>query len=710
MIIVNLIYNLALLVALSVISGFIGERRQYLNQAESLLQGFLFGSAAVIGMLLPLRLAPGLIFDGRSVVISLCALFFGPVAAALAIAMAATLRIIQSGPGAIMGVSVILESGLIGLAFHAYWTKRDGDVSVRQLLVFGLLVHAVMIALTATLPAGMRLSTLRSIGLPVMLTYPLATVLIGKILSDHAAQGRFLRELHESESKFRTLAESTPMGILLYQDDKWIYANPAATDITGYSIDELLSMNFWDFIHPDYKDIVKERGRKRERGEDTVQTYEFKIVTRDGGQKWVQLFGTSTKMHGRSSGLITVLDTTERKRAEVEKAKLEEQYRQSQKMESVGRLAGGVAHDLNNLLTPILGFGGLLLDDLRADDPHRESVQQIVRAAEKSRDLVRQLMAFGRKQVLEFKPLNLNTMLVEFEELLRHTLREDIALKFVLAPSIPALLGDVGQLEQVVMNLAVNAQDAMPEGGGLTIETGVADLDTTYAADHQGVLPGHYVLLVVSDIGMGMDAETQEHIFEPFFTTKEMGKGTGLGLATVYGIVKQHGGNIWVYSEPGKGTTFKVYLPVVETSPEPVEKVRVTPFEDLRGTETILLAEDDAVVRSLARGVLEQQGYTVLRAANGREALSVLASYGGTVQLLLSDVVMPEMNGKELFANIVKNHPAIKVLYMSGYTENVIAHRGVLDAGVQFIQKPFTVHALTAKVRETLDDGQQRSQ
>ncbi|MGB9667284.1 MAG: PAS domain S-box protein, partial [Candidatus Cryosericum sp.] len=316
MIIVSLIYNLALLVALSIISGFIGERRQYLNQYESLLQGVLFGGAAVIGMLLPLKLAPGLIFDGRSVVISLCAFFFGPIAAMVAMAMAATLRIIQGGSGAIMGVSVILESGLIGLYFHARWMKQGREVSARQLLLLGLIVHAVMIALVATLPAGLRMSTLRSIGLPVILTYPLATMLIGKILSDHAARGRFLQELHESEAKFRTLAESTPMGILLYQDDKWVYANPAATDITGYTNAELLSMNFWDFVHPDYQDIVKERGRKRESGQDTVSSYEFRIVTKAGEERWVQLFGTSTEVHGRPSGLITVVDIAERKRAE----------------------------------------------------------------------------------------------------------------------------------------------------------------------------------------------------------------------------------------------------------------------------------------------------------------------------------------------------------------------------------------------------------
>ena len=703
MIIISLIYNLALLVALSVISGFIGERRRYLVPYEPLLQGFLFGSAAIIGMLLPLKLSPGLIFDGRSVVISLCALFFGPVAAGLAMAMAATLRIIQGGPGAVMGVSVILESGLIGLYARARWMRQDGEVSARQLLILGLAVHVVMIALIATLPAGMRLSTLRSIGLPVIIMYPLATMLIGKILSDHAEREKSVQELHESESKFRTLAESTPMAILLYQNDKWVYANPAATDITGYSNEELLSMNFWDFIHPDYRDIVKERGRKRESGQHTVQSYEFKIITKDGAEKWVQLFGTSTEIHARPSGLITVLDVTERKQSEAEKARLEEQYRQAQKMESVGRLAGGVAHDLNNLLTPILGFGGLLEEDLREDDPDREYVRQIIQAAEKSRDLVRQLMAFGRKQVLEFKPLDLNAVVNEFEQLLRHTLHEDIALQIIAAPAVPAILGDMGQMQQVIMNLVVNAQDAMPDGGRLTIETGVAELDADYAAHHQGVLPGRYVLLTVTDTGIGIDEATREHIFEPFFTTKEIGKGTGLGLATVYGIVKQHGGNIWVYSEPGKGTTFKVYLPVAADGAGPAEKEETAAEGQLRGTETVLLAEDNAAVRILAQGVLQQHGYHVLLADNGRQALSIMAGYDGPVQLLLTDVVMPEMNGRELYENIVKDHPDIRVLYMSGYTENVIAHRGVLDAGVQFIQKPFTVNALAAKVRETLD-------
>ena len=708
MVFISLIYNLTLLVALSVVSGFIGQRRRYLDRYESLLQGFLFGSAAVIGMLVPLTLAPGLIFDGRSVVISLCSLFFGPVAVVVAGAMAVALRISQGGAGVVMGVLVILSSGLLGLYFRTHWFHREKEVSTRQLLVFGLLVHVVMLALTSTLPADMRIVTLKRIGLPVILMYPLATVLIGKILSDHAARGRFLEALQDSESRYHLLFENMTTGFALHEmlydtqgnpvDYRFLDINPAFEQLTGLSAASTLGRTVLEVMPGTERRWIETYAKVVQTG--TPVLFEEYSSTLD---KW---FETRTFRTTGNRFATIFADVTERKRAEAEKAKLEEQYRQAQKMESVGRLAGGVAHDLNNLLTPILGFGELLLDDLRSDDPRKGSVEQIVKAAEKSRDLVRQLMAFGRKQVLEFKPVDLNSVVAEFEKLLRHTLHEDIALKVIPASSIPAVLGDVGQLQQVIMNLAVNAQDAMPSGGRLTIETSVADLDAVYASQRPGVTPGPYVLLAISDTGNGMETEIQEHIFEPFFTTKEKGKGTGLGLATVYGIIKQHGGNIWVYSESGRGTTFKIYLPAVETAAEPIEKIHVVPPEDLRGTETILLAEDDAVVRSLAQGILEQLGYAVLPADNGREALSVLASHDGPVRLLLSDVVMPEMNGRELYATIAKDHPAMKVLYMSGYTENVIAHHGVLDAGVQFIQKPFTLQALAAKVREMLDDGE----
>jgi PAS domain S-box-containing protein len=379
---------------------------------------------------------------------------------------------------------------------------------------------------------------------------------------------------------------------------------------------------------------------------------------------------------------------------------MEEQVRQSQRLESVGQLAAGVAHDLNNLLSPILGYAELLLLDLNPAGKAHGQVQEIVKAGERSRDLIRQLLAFGRRQMLELKVTDLRSVVREVKGLLRRMIREDIAIETAFGGSPCHALIDRGQIGQVLVNMAVNAQDAMADGGSLVIEVAHAALDEQYCNAHAGVTPGRYVQLTVSDTGQGMDEETRTHIFEPFFTTK--GKlGTGLGLSTVYGIVKQHGGHIWVYSEKGKGTTFKTYLPA---SPE--ETVRWEPpakAKDLpRGSETILVAEDNEMVRSLARAILEKQGYRVLVAANGREALQALADHAGQIDLLLTDVVMPDMNGKELFERVSQTHPGLRVLFMSGYTENVIAHHGVLDEGVSFIQKPFTVQALTGKVREVL--------
>ena len=390
------------------------------------------------------------------------------------------------------------------------------------------------------------------------------------------------------------------------------------------------------------------------------------------------------------------------KQAEDEKAKLEQQLKQNQRLESIGRLAGGVAHDLNNMLTPILGFGELLQKDFTGDEEQGEQLEEIVKAGRRARDLVGQLLVFGRKQALEFTNVDLNAVLKNFEKLLRSTIREDINIQLIPIESLPLIRGDIGRLEQVVMNLAVNAQDAMPDGGELTIETSVVNLDDSFSAQHDSVIPGPYVMLAVSDTGSGMDAEIREHIFEPFFTTKAKGKGTGLGLSTTYGIVKQHGGNIWVYSEPGKGTTFKIYLPVSgETQIE--QKTAEKTYTAIHGSETILLVEDDEIVRKLALTVLKQSGYTILVAENGAEALLTLKSHDGPVHLLLTDVVMPGMNGRELFNMIIEKYPNLRVLYMSGYTDSVIAHHGVPERGVAFIQKPFAINDLAAKIREVLD-------
>ncbi|MBD3220149.1 PAS domain S-box protein, partial [bacterium] len=398
-------------------------------------------------------------------------------------------------------------------------------------------------------------------------------------------------------------------------------------------------------------------------------------------------------------------DITEELRLARETRELESQIRQTQKLESIGRLAGGVAHDLNNLLAPVIGYGEMLQGELAASDRRHDAATSIVQAGLRARDLVRQLLTFSRKQVLEFTAIDLNGLLTSFRKLLRRTIREDIRIELALSPSLPIVRGDVGQLEQVVMNLAVNAQDAMPDGGTLTIETSVVELDGTYVDAHRGTEPGHYVMMVISDTGSGMTEEVSERIFEPFFTTKGSDAGTGLGLATTYGIIKQHGGNIWVYSEPGQGSTFKVYLPVQDEGTLTPVPAATVPVEQpaLVGTEVVLVAEDNSDVRHLTRDILRAEGYQVITARDGYEALGLVRDQGVEPDILLTDVVMPGLNGRELFERLQGDRPDLRVLYMSGYTDDVIVHRGVLDYETQFIQKPFSRLGLLERVRAVLD-------
>ena len=403
------------------------------------------------------------------------------------------------------------------------------------------------------------------------------------------------------------------------------------------------------------------------------------------------------------AGIVVFLDLTEHKRSEGERDMLHNQLLQAQKMESVGRLAGGVAHDFNNMLVSILGYSEMLLVDPELHEKHQNQVESIYQAGVRCRDLVRQLLAFSRKQTLQMKSLDINSVLTDFQKLLDKTIREDIEVKYVLSSNLPPIEADKGQLEQVVLNLAVNAQDAMPGGGELTLETHIVDLDEGYVFQHFGSTPGRYVMLMVSDTGLGMDKDIQEHIFEPFYTTKKLGDGTGLGLATVYGIVKQHHGNIWVYSEPGQGTVFKMYLPASASTIRDDQESFADEKLDTHGQETICIVEDDDMVRELTVGVLEGQGYDVLYAANGADCLELMKDHEGPLDLLLTDVVMPDMNGKVLYGHLKDRYPEVKVLYMSGYAENVITHHGVLDEGVNFIQKPFSVQDLCVKVREVLD-------
>jgi two-component system, cell cycle sensor histidine kinase and response regulator CckA len=402
-----------------------------------------------------------------------------------------------------------------------------------------------------------------------------------------------------------------------------------------------------------------------------------------------------TRFHDESAG---------RERAEVALRATEEQLRQSQKMEAVGSLAGSIAHDFNNILSIVLGYTENVLEDLKLDDPVRGDVEQIAIAGRRGRDLTRQLLAFSRQQVLEPKLLDLNEAFSAMMQMLKRLVGENIELSFLPGPDLGAVRVDPSQLEQVLLNLVVNARDAMPDGGRLMVETSNVEIDQDYADAHFGIAPGSYVLLAVSDTGIGMDSGTSARIFEPFFTTKEKGKGTGLGLSTVFGIVKQSGGTIWVYSELGHGTTFKVYLPRLagtrrSSVPPPL------PAVSTRGSETVLLVEDDAQVRGLVLTILRKNGYRVLEAGNGTEALALANQYGGVIDVLLSDVVMPVMGGRQLWERLVPRRPKMKVLFMSGYTSDAIVHHGVQKSELAFIPKPIVPRALLLKLRQVLDSS-----
>ena len=490
--------------------------------------------------------------------------------------------------------------------------------------------------------------------------------------------------------------EQSPAGVVITDTAGIIqYMNRRATELTGYSSAEAIGKNPRIF-----KSSTTAPGVHRGMWEAITTGQEWRGILqnrhKDGHLWWnAATISPIRDAEGRVTHFLAIQqDITEQRR-------LEDQFRQAQKMEAVGRLAGGVAHDFNNLLTVISSYSELLLQDLSAQDPRREDLEEIRKAAGGAATLTRQLLAFSRRQVLEPTVLNLNVVVAGADKMLKRLIGEDVELVSVLAPHLGAVRADAGQIEQVIMNLSVNARDAMPEGGKLTIETANIQVDATYADVHTPVSPGAYVLLAVTDTGTGMDEHTKARVFEPFFTTKEQGKGTGLGLATVYGIVKQSAGFIWVYSELGRGTTFKVYLPRVD-EPTTVPAARKA-TASLQGTETVLLAEDSAAVRAVANQVLTRHGYKVLEAVDGRSALELGTRHEGPVHLLVTDVVMPEMSGRQLADRLTERRPTLKVLFFSGYTDDAITRHGILEPGIAFLQKPFTPDSLARKVREVLD-------
>ena len=511
------------------------------------------------------------------------------------------------------------------------------------------------------------------------------------------------KELKESEKKYHSLFDRVPAGLFRSTPDgRFLDLNPALVSMLGYpDKDTLLAVDTHTlYAHPEHRKewqtVVEKNGISRD--------FETQLQRLDGSAIWVRLSCLAVRDREGTIGFYEGIleDITGRKRAEEEQLRLEEQLRQLQKMETVGLLAGGIAHDFNNLLTPILGYADLLANDTPLEDRARQRLQQIRLAAERARDLIQRLLAFSRKQVIELKTVKLGDLISNAEKMLRRMIRENIAIKIHVASALGHIAADAGQIEQVLLNLSINAQDAMPEGGVLTIEATNDDLEESYTAKHIEITPGAYVMLAISDTGIGIDQKTISHIFDPFFTTKELGKGTGLGLSTVYGIVKQHGGSVCVYSERGHGSVFKVFLPRLADDSVHLEQLR-TNQEIAHGTETILLSEDDNMVKQLAAAILESLGYTVLVAKNSDHCIRLLTEQRLPVDLLLTDVVMPGMNGRELFEALRRIDPDLKVLFMSGYTGNVIVNHGVLDHDINFLQKPFSVQALAQKVRKALD-------
>ena len=992
MIVVTLIQNVALLVALMAVYQVVLRHRWRHAGVLHLLSGLLFGGACVIGMMTPLRFAPGIIFDGRSIILSVAGLFGGPLTAAVAAAIAGAYRLWLGGAGAGVGLAVIFASAALGVLFH-YLRRRDERV-VRPLALwgFGLLVHLVMLTLMLALPGGAGPDVLRQIGLPVLIAFPLATALLclifldreewSAILQRHSvtlqaigdaviaadsrgrvellnpvaealtgwtneeARGRPLEEvfrivneetgaevespmarvlregvvvglanhtlllardgrkipiadsgapirdesgdvtgvvlvfrdqtkerlnqrltqirlnlieyatthslgalltraldeigavvdspigfyhfvgddqktlslqgwstrtleefcraegrgmhygvdqagvwadcvrarrpvihndyeslphkkgmpdghakvvrelvvpvmrggrivailgvgnkpmdyterdveivsyladvtweiverkraeeaLRESEEQYRLLAETTRDIIILHDmEGRILYVNQAGLDFAGFEQSEAIGRSVADFIDAEHLAELAGRRARRAAGDDQTYFYEAEFVDRAGRRVPVEVNSTPILREGRVAEILIVArDLTARKRAEEERDRLQEQLLQAQKMEAIGRLAGGVAHDFNNMLQTILGYAEMGLHSTDPSDPLHADLEQIRKAARRSADLTGQLLAFARRQMITPKVLDLNETVDGMIQMLRRLIGEDINLTWLPGPGLWLVRMDLSQIDQILVNLCVNARDAIAGVGEITIETANVVCGEDYCANHMEFLPGEYVMLAVSDDGRGMDRETLNNIFEPFFTTKGLGRGTGLGLSTVYGIVKQNEGFINVYSEPGKGTTFKIYLPRYVGEIGEGQTASVGEIRYGRG-ETILLVEDEPGILDVGQAMLERLGYQVLVAHTPAEALRLAQEHAGEIHLLITDVVIPQMNGAELRDRLRVLRPGIKTLFMSGYTANVIAHRGVLKAGVQFIPKPFSVVALAGKVREALE-------
>jgi PAS domain S-box-containing protein len=709
---IGLVNNAALLLAVGLLYDMLADWPK--SRKKSLLQqiliGIFLGVVGIAIMLNPIEYGHGVIFDTRSVLLCLTGFFFGTIPVTLVIFITSAFRLFLGGTGALTGVVVIITSGCIGLAWRYYRRCIKQAPSAGELYLLGIVVHLVMLVAMLLLPWKIAIDVLSTISLPVMIIFPATTVILGNLLINREKRKRAEVALRESEEKYRMLVENqTDLVVKVDSEGRFLFVSPSYCKIFGKQEKELLGQKFMPLVHEEDREATAEAMKALDTMPHTAYI-EQRAMTKDG---WLWLAWADTAILDSRGNIKEIIgvgrDITERKRVEEETIKLQEQLVQTHKMESVGRLAGGVAHDFNNMLSVILGYSELALEQLSEDQPTRSALQEIQRAAHRSANLTRQLLAFARKQTVAPQILDMNTTIENMLGLLRRLIGEDIELIWRPGNDLHSVKVDPSQIDQILANLCVNARDAIEYAGKITIETSNEFVDDTFCDDHVYFLSGEYVLLTVSDNGCGMDRYTTSHLFEPFFTTKKIGSGTGLGLATTYGIVKQNNGFINVYSEPEHGTTFKIYLPRYVSKNEnlpdavalpapavPVEVESIIPH----GRETILLVEDEPMILELSEAMLEGLGYTVFTAGTPGEAILLAQEHGGQIDLLMTDVIMPEMNGSDLARSLVSLFPDIKLLFMSGYTANVIAHNGALNEGVNFIQKPFARKDLAVKIRE----------
>jgi PAS domain S-box-containing protein len=601
-----------------------------------------------------------------------------------------------------------LETGAYDIAFLDYYLDRsDGLALLREARGRG--VETPVVVLTGRGAEQVAVEAMKAGAADYLNKASLSIETMGSTIRHTLAiaekeRHRRLAEsaLRASEERFRALVENASDALLTLSAAGVVtYASPSTERHLGWSVADVLGRSIFELVNPDDREIAETRMARALEQPGSPVTVELQLHHKNGSWRTMDTVWVNRLDEASVAGIVVnARDITDGR-------KLEEQLRQSQKMEAIGRLAGGVAHDFNNLLTAILGYCNLMLDDVPREDPLRADLQEIRSAGERAAALTRQLLAFGRRQMLQPQTVDLNALITQLEKMLRRLIGEDVELATALAPGLPAVRVDPASVEQALVSLAVNSRDAMPLGGRLTIETASVELDAEYAAAHVTVVPGPYVMLAVSDTGIGMDAATRARVFEPFFTTKEQGKGSGLGLATVYGIVKQNGGYIWVYSEPGRGTSFKLYL----RHARPVQAMAGVDGADdtgrRKGWETVLLVEDEDAVRALGREVLRRHGYQVLEARNGLDALRVAERHADTIHMLVADVVMPHLSGRDLADRLGQVRPDLKVLFISGYTDHAVMHRE-LTPGSAFLQKPFTPEGFARKVREVLDRTRDR--